>query len=319
VFALDVWLPPGYAVPVLYVGVILASLWIARPPFLLQYAVAATLLAVLGVLPLEGADEAIALFNRGTSIAALWVTAGGIALFRRAVAERRLAETHLRDAAAMAELGKLAAAVAHDVRNALTGVIASLELLSPSDRPDDWAAPVLGQVVRRLDALNDTVDDLLAFADTREPIRTAVSLPDLVTTAVTRLRRRLRSDEPGIVVDVPDVVLDGDADQLGRVVFSLLLNAAQAAPSDAISVGARVLGRRCRLEIVDRGPGIPATIHARLFEPFFSTKGHGVGLGLAHARRVVTAHGGSIEIENAPRGGAAAVIELPCRPTTAPP
>jgi signal transduction histidine kinase len=313
IVVVDLLLPPGFAVGVLYVGVILVALWVPRRAFLFQYAGAATGLEVVGLfVPFVGGSWTMGGFNRGVSLGALWATACGIALFRRERAARDAAEARLREQAALAELGKMAGAVAHEVRNALAGIGPSVQFLAGSASLDPREEDLGTHVSQRLGKLGDMVADLLAFAEMRPIALAAVPLRSLVHEAADMVRVRSDSAQVAIRVDVPDIVVRADGEVLRRALFNLILNGVQAMRGEGeITIRADVHDRRWRLELADQGPGIPPAARARLFEPFFSTKTHGVGLGLAFVRRVVSAHCGTIEVRSPPGGGTVVVLDLP--------
>jgi signal transduction histidine kinase len=316
IFGLDLLLPPGFAVGVLYVGVILVALWVPRPRFLLQYAAVVTALEVFGVFwPFGGPSLPFGLFNRAMSIFALWVTTGGICLYKKTAAARRRAEMQLREQAALAELGQMSAAVAHEVRNALTGIGLSVDLAFTELPPQCRDEEIYAETTRRLKALSDTVTDLVTYAETRRPVLVPVPLGDLVEEAVVLARGRLECASLAVEVDVPSVVVYVDREQVKRVIFNLILNGAQAMDGTGeLAVRASVTDDRCRIQISDRGPGLAASVRERLFEPFFSTKNHGLGVGLAFAQRIARSHGGGIHLIHAAAGGTTASLDLPLAP-----
>lgn len=313
IVAIDVVLPPGFAVGILYIGVVLAGLWVPRRRFLLQYAIVASGLEVVGLLLPAGGIWTMGVFNRGLSIGALWITAAGIALYGREAAARDAVEVRLREQAAMVELGKMAAAVAHEVRNALTGVSASLQLLTRTPTSGVHVDGDLGALARaRLAKLEDTVTDLLAFAEARPIAMAPVSLRMLIQEAADMALGRSEGGHATLSIDVPDIVIAADHDALRRALFNLMLNGLQATPPDGeVTVRAGVRDGRWQLELADEGPGIQPAARARLFEPFFSTKTHGVGLGLAFAKRIVSTHHGTIDITCPPGGGTVATLDMP--------
>ena len=314
IFVLDLLLPPDFAFGVLYVGVILGGLWIERRGFLIQYSVAVAVLELIGfVQSSAGTLWAVGLFNHAASIGALWITAAGIGWYRRATQAREEAEARLREQTTLAELGRMAAAIAHEVRNALTSIGASLEMLDHTPPPGSREEVCCAQLQRRLAVLNDTVTDLLAYVEVREPMLGRVEVRRLVDEAVALARARLApAAGPAVGVDVGDFTVAADREQFGRALFGLILNAAQATrDGDEIAVRASARDGHWRLEVADRGPGLSPSVQSRLFQPFYSTKTHGIGLGLAYARRVIASHGGTIDVACPPGGGTTVTLELP--------
>jgi signal transduction histidine kinase len=112
-----------------------------------------------------------------------------------------------------------------------------------------------------------------------------------------------------------DMTLHADPEMLKPVLLNILLNAVQAMGGrGSVEVRARQEGGVCCLEVVDKGPGVPAEIRDRVFDPFFTTKNRGTGLGLSIARRVVELHGGRIGIDCPPSGGTVVTLLLPLSP-----
>jgi signal transduction histidine kinase len=175
-----------------------------------------------------------------------------------------------------------------------------------------WDEDIRAQVMQRLSDLGDSITDLVVFAETKPPVMAPVSLPELVAEAVTLASTRPTCAHVAVRTDVPQTSVNVDREQLRRVLFNLIVNGAQAMQGQGeIAIRADVSRNRWQLEVIDNGPGISPAVRARLFEPFFSTKNHGVGLGLAFAKRVVQSHGGTIDFRFPPGGGAAAVLSLP--------
>lgn len=216
----------------------------------------------------------------------------------------------------LAAIGRLAASVAHEVRNPL-GVIKSSAGLAeeaiPADDPD--ARKALRFVVEECDRLDAMITGLLAFARPAALQVGELSVDSLLDRAahlaadVAERRgvsfERLPS-EPGH--------LRGDPDLLCQVIFGLVVNAADAVgESGHIALRALSGGDALVVEVADDGPGVPLDARPHLFEPFFSTKAEGTGLGLATAARVVQAHGGALELVDGAGlgpGGAGACFRL---------
>jgi PAS domain S-box-containing protein len=232
------------------------------------------------------------------------------------ITERKRHEQRLRDQAALTTLGEMAAVVAHEVRNPLAGIRGGVQMLA-SLFPDPDAAEGLelaGEIVARIDSLNSVVSDLLAFARVRDIKSAPIDVPAFFTDLgaslrldplMSRITLRVQS-EPGLIVEA-------DIDQLRLVFTNLLLNAAQAMNGEGpIELTSGLSGPdRIVLAVADAGPGVPVELRARVFEPFYTTKHRGTGLGLPTAKRIVEAHGGELLLAGAPGGGTIAQILLP--------
>ena len=231
---------------------------------------------------------------------------------RSDITERKHSEALLRERAALARLGEMAAVVAHEVKNPLAGIRGSLQVIGGRMPAESRDRSVVGDIVDRLDSLNNIVDDMLVFARPREPKLAAVVLDDLLRSTAALLKKDPAHSATHVNVSDAHVVVRADAEQLQLVLVNLLLNAAQATPNQGqIRVDVSTNNGVCRIAISDNGPGIPNDVRERIFEPFFTTKHRGTGLGLPTAKRVIEQHGGSIEIQCPQTGGTVVTVSLP--------
>lgn len=229
-------------------------------------------------------------------------------------------EEELRRRERLSAVGQLAAGLAHEIRNPLASLSGSLELLAADLPATDPSSGRLLRIVQRETArLDRLVGDFLAYAGPRPEKRVSVSLDDLFVD----LQELVRSGgEPGTELELElsqGLVALGDPDQLRQVFWNLILNAAQASPSDGkVRVVARAAEEhvsgdsgRVEVEIIDQGSGIPADQLERIFEPFYTTKSKGSGLGLATVHRVIDAHGGRLEVSSTAGEGTRVRVSLP--------
>lgn len=215
----------------------------------------------------------------------------------------------------LADLGQIAAHVAHEVRNNLVPVSLYTSLLRRRLDGDRESSDVLERIEFGLTALDAMVNDLLNFTADREPRRSTVALRPLVREVFDSLAPQLAAQAVDVEIDVPAALeASADRESLRRSVLNLVLNAVDAQPG-----GGRIVatGVACRdgleLEIADDGPGLGDEARRRAFEPFYTTKGSGIGLGLAIVHRLIEAHGGDVAVRNCPDRGAAFTIRLPYR------
>ncbi len=217
----------------------------------------------------------------------------------------------------LATLGQLASSVGHELRNPL-GVITNsvyvLEALLPDAPPK--VREYFGILRAQVRQSERIIGDLLDFARVRPPQRIPVRLETLVEEQVRRA-----AVPPGIRIErafpPPAVVVQADPQQIGQVVFNLVVNAVQAmnGPGGVLTVSARRHEGRVRVEVRDTGPGIPPENLERVFEPLFTTKARGIGLGLAVSRMLARAHGGDTSVASQPGRGAAFTLDLPDIPS----
>ncbi|RJR47996.1 MAG: sensor histidine kinase [Deltaproteobacteria bacterium] len=221
----------------------------------------------------------------------------------------------------LALVGKLAAGVAHSIRNPLTSVKMRLFsvgrnlVLNPAQKED---LEVISEEIRHIDTI---LRDFLEFSKPPKLKMQRVSLSDVVDSAITLLKQRLESYRVQVEVKrserMPEVW--ADPEQLKEVIVNLMLNAC-----DAMATGGLItvreskgqvasVGQVAYLIISDNGPGIPASIQDKIFQPFFSTKEEGTGLGLSIVSRIIEEHGGHIQLRSREGEGAAFMITLPYR------
>ena len=224
------------------------------------------------------------------------------------ITARKHAEARLVSQAAMARLGELGAMVAHEVRNPLAGIRGGLQVLLQRATPNSSDQAVMSEMIRRLDALNDRVTDLLRYARPRAARLTRVELRSVIEATADLLRRDPAMKNVQIEVAGAPVWARGDAEWLREVFLNLLLNAAQA--MDAKGVMHVTVAQDAVITVRDEGPGIPVGRQEQVFEPFFTTKPLGTGLGLAIVQRLVELQGGTVVAEAAPGGGAQFVVRL---------
>ena len=231
---------------------------------------------------------------------------------RADVTARKAAEERLAQQAALARVGQMAAVVAHEVRNPLAGIKGAIQVLMSRRQPADAELPVMRDVVARIDALGNLIDDLMIFARPRPPQPTTFALRPLLQEAIAMLRRDPAGAFLEVTMDGPDVTLTADADLIRATVLNLLLNAAQAmGVNGQIAVAIAQRDERCVLEIRDSGPGILPEIREHVFEPFFTTKARGGGLGLPIARRTAELHGGTLTLTAPETGGMIFTLTIP--------
>ncbi len=235
--------------------------------------------------------------------------------------ELQQSREHLVQSEKLAMVGKLAAGVAHSIRNPLTSVkmrlfsLARSLQLSPSEKED---MDVISDEIRHLDTI---VRNFLEFSRRPKLKIQSVSPSDVVDMAIQLLRHRLESY--GVEVELyrqrrlPDI--EADPEQLKEVLVNLLVNAC-----DAMGEGGKIvireeegmtepMGHVVVIRVSDNGPGVPEEIKDKIFQPFFSTKEEGTGLGLSIAERIIEDHDGCLSLRSKEGKGATFIITLPCK------
>jgi PAS domain S-box-containing protein len=227
---------------------------------------------------------------------------------RYEVTARKKAEAQLREQTALAYLGQLAAAMAHEVRNPLAGLRAGLQVINRRvTEPRDRSA--IAAMIQRVDTLNDKVEDLLLFArprSSRQAVNVRAMIRDVATIAEASTGRR----EGSIAIGGDDVKVSADPEMLRAALLNLTKNACEAKPHQEVEIRASADDAVCRIAVCDRGPGIPPEIRDHIFEPFFTTRVNGSGLGLAIVKRLIELQDGGVEINNREGGGTIAEITI---------
>lgn len=236
-------------------------------------------------------------------------------------AEAQLEESHetLRHTEKLALVGKLAAGVAHSIRNPLTGVKLRLFALTKGlnlseDQREDLAA--INDAVRHMEGI---ASNFLEFSRRPRLSKTPISLSHVVDATLSLLKIRLESFQVQVHLHrggaAPTV--DADAEQLREALANLIINACEA-----MGVGGEIsiteesgqlapLGKVAVLRVADTGPGISGEMQEAIFQPFISTKAEGTGLGLPIAQKIFEEHGGWLHLHNTPGRGATFVAVLP--------
>jgi PAS domain S-box-containing protein len=245
--------------------------------------------------------------------------------FARDITERKAIQARLAEAERLTALGVLSAGVAHEINNPLAYVLLNLEYLRQQlPRLAEDPSRLSDLMVRVRDACHGAervatiVRDLRTFARGDDGTRGPVDLREVIEAAINIAGNTLKQSAR-IVRDYGEAPLvDASANRLEQVFLNLLLNAAQALPDgdpERDEIRVRLYGDQQRVvaEITDTGSGVPEHVVGRIFEPFFTTKpvGVGTGLGLPICRSILTAHGGTIEVDSRPNEGATFRIVLP--------
>ncbi len=231
-------------------------------------------------------------------------------------AELKTMQNHLLQAEKMAAIGKLAAGVAHEINNPLTGVLTNSSLMLQDLPPDDLRREDLQTIVNETLRCRKIVKGLLDFARQTTPQKQELNLNRVVEDALALVKNQASFRNITITADLdprlPFIMADGD--QMRQVALNIVLNAADAMPQGGelrISSKFESAAKAVVIRISDTGTGIPDEIRDRLFEPFFTTKKTGTGLGLAIAYGIVERHKGTLDLESAVGRGTTFIISLP--------
>jgi two-component system NtrC family sensor kinase len=234
-----------------------------------------------------------------------------------------LADTQrqLAQADKLASVGRLAAGIAHEINNPLTGVLSYASLLRKRMEHDPPACEDLDVIVRETVRCRGIIRGLLDFARPTAPAKKPMDLNEVVRRSVSVVMTQLSLNHVDLSLDLASTLptVQADANQIQQVIVNLLLNAGDAIGAEGGKIRATTkVGAPSSIEFLleDSGPGIPPEDLPRIFEPFFTTKGnHGTGLGLAVSWGIVEAHGGALEVQSEPGHATRFTLRLPTTAT----
>lgn len=254
----------------------------------------------------------------GFSISPLFLetgeTTGSVIAFQDLTHIRALEETSRRQDQ-LAAIGRMAASIAHEIRNPLAAMRGSIQMLRHELKADSSQAELMEIILRESDRLNRIITDFLNYARPRSVTHSQVEVGELLRRTFTLLRYSPEINErQSVEEDIPDgtFLADADPEQLQQVFWNLARNALQAMPDGGTlrTELARNSNNRLRITFADTGRGMTPAQVERLFEPFSSTTG-GTGLGLSIVYQIIREHGGTINVSSREGRGTTITIELP--------
>jgi two-component system cell cycle sensor histidine kinase/response regulator CckA len=242
------------------------------------------------------------------------------------ITERRRMQDELLKAQKLESLGLLAGGIAHDFNNILTGIVGNLSIARLQIDPSHKIVKRLEQSEKAALQATGLTQQLLTFARGGEPVKKLINPAPLIRETVSFA---LRGSNIRSIIDIQDNLwsMEVDESQLNQVLNNLILNAGQAMPAggDVIVRGANEPllhdnphqlppGDYLRISVEDQGCGIPQENLVRIFDPYFTTKPKGSGLGLASVYSIVKRHGGSVEVSSTPEAGTSFTVHIPALP-----
>lgn len=227
--------------------------------------------------------------------------------------ERHAVEERLTQAEHLAEIGKLAASLAHEIKNPLAGISGAIQVIRDKMSPEDPNRSIIGEIVSQIHRLDAAVRDLLLYARPTMPRKMEMSLSDAVRRVLMVL-----AEEPAlqhVIVESSyheNSFIWADGSQVEQLLLNLLINAGHASYAGGqIKVLIRPHGEMVHLSVIDSGTGMTPEVRDRAFEAFYTTKTRGTGLGLSICKRIVDTHGGTIDLESTPGKGTTVHVHLP--------
>jgi two-component system sensor histidine kinase PilS (NtrC family) len=244
---------------------------------------------------------------------------GVIAVVQDVSAIKRM-ERQIASASRLAAIGRVAAGVAHEIRNPLASLSGSIQMIGGDleGKLDESGARLMNIIHREVERLNRIVTQFLDYASPAHPKAVETDISRMVTDMVLLLKSSPKElGETTIVEDIePGLTASVDAEQIGQVLWNLARNGLDAMDRNgALTVTARRNDDdTIKIIVADTGPGVPQENREKIFDPFFTTKQGGTGLGLSTSYKIVESHHGRLSVENVETGGARFILRLPRRP-----
>jgi len=259
-------------------------------------------------------------------------TQGVVAVFQD-VTELKLMERSVADSERLAAIGKVAAIIAHEIRNPLASLSGSIQILSSDLSPilDEHSARLMKIMIREADRLNNIITDFLDYSSSPALSLSQTRVEELLKEVITLVKSSPKLS-PMVEIQVgaeEGLVAVVDHERIRQVLWNIILNALEAMPSGGRLIieasrqavrppaAAGAAGRRrpagpwIRIIVEDTGEGMPKETLENIFEPFFTTKPGGTGLGLPTARKLMVSHGGGLEAHSEPGKGSRFTLWLP--------
>jgi signal transduction histidine kinase len=232
---------------------------------------------------------------------------------KRAMERMRLKE-RLNRAERLSSLGEMAASISHEIRNPLGIIRSSAELLKKKVAKFDPSNSIPDIIVEEASRLNGIITDFINFAKPRSPILSPCRIEEVLEKNITFLAPQIR--EKGYKIQknyqnsLPEI--QADSEMLYQSFLNILINAMQAMPDGGtVEVGVSANDKIVTVNFDDNGSGISEEVLEKIWDPFYTTKEKGSGLGLGIIKNIIESHGGSIQVRNRAEGGARVSVELP--------
>lgn len=246
----------------------------------------------------------------------LFVVKRGEAIIEKRALERIRLKEQLSRAEHLSSLGEMVAGISHEIRNPLGIIMSSSELLKKKMADYDPSNPIPNIIIEESSRLNNIITDFLNFAKPRTPHLVPCKLEDVIQKNITFLESQIK--EQGYTVEkqydnnLPEIT--ADSDMLYQAFLNILINAMQAMPNGGkINVKVCSNGNAVEIFFEDQGEGIAEDILEKIWDPFFTTKSKGTGLGLGIVKNIIESHGGTVQITNRSVSGAKVTVRIPVK------
>jgi len=244
----------------------------------------------------------------------VFVVKRGEGIIQKRAMERLRLKERLSQAERLSALGEMAAGISHEIRNPLGIIRSSAELLKKKVTKIDPSNTMPDIIVEESSRLNSIITDFINFAKPGRPKLSLCRIEDVIEKNIMFLSMQMKEKGYTLKKDYQNHLpeIQADADMLYQSFLNIFLNAMQAMPNGGIiKVSIRSNGKAVGINFDDEGQGIADEILEKIWDPFFTTKETGTGLGLGMVKNIIESHGGNIQIVNKTEGGARVTVELP--------
>ncbi len=244
----------------------------------------------------------------------IYVVKRGEDIIRKRAMEQLKLKEQLSQTKHLSSLGEMVAGISHEIRNPLGIISSSAELLKKKIKKDSALIPIANIISEESARLNTIITDFLNYARPQSPNLYPCNLIEIIEKNIAFLEPQIEKQNYKIQVDFPSkpVKVMADADMLYQAFLNILINAMQAMPNGGdLSIAVKTSPEGVMLLFDDSGSGIPAAIKSKIWDPFFTTKDKGSGLGLGIVKKIIEAHGGQIRLDNRPGGGTRVIVKIP--------
>ena len=246
----------------------------------------------------------------------LLVVKRGEVIFEKRAEERLALKEQLSRAERLSSLGEMAAKISHEIRNPLGIIKSSTALLKKKMVAVDPSNTIPDVIVEETERLNNIITDFFNYAKPRNPNVIPCRVEEVIDKNLTFLAPQIDGQGYRIQTrygnNLPEIV--ADTAMLYQAFLNILINAMQAMPDGGdVKIEVDSTDKSVQITFLDNGAGIPHDVLEKIWEPFFTTKDFGTGLGLGIVKNIVESHGGNIQMGNRPEGGASVLIEFPVK------
>jgi PAS domain S-box-containing protein len=230
------------------------------------------------------------------------------------ITEQKLLDRHLTHMEKLSAIGELAAGLAHEIKNPLAGIKGAIEIIRDGLPPEHPHSRILGEVLSEVSRIDRSVVNLLSYSKPRKPEFHKLNLVNLIENVISFLKKVADSKNIRLHLAVPSEIphVTGDENELKQLFMNFILNSLEAIQEKG-NVWIKIkspFDSKVNIEVADDGPGIPPEQLGKIFQPFFTSKKNGTGLGLATCKRIVSNHGGLIQVQSKPGKGTRFIIDL---------